>query len=968
MKFLDFNLTIRMAGDRWLATFADPDIGVIDEWISMPPPAHEIEALRDKVEKDAQTTALKTLEIEQAFARGAATEADEKLKDLGQKLFNWVFSGRVLQAFKDKHSQARIAQHGLRIRVSIDPGDSSLGSYPFETMFCSDLPFKDHLALFGGVTIVRSLAGYRFRNPAPIMPPLSILIVGASPRNLPRLNVGREIENLKRALSLPGIKVETLEDCSIERLMNSAAFEKAHVLHFIGHGEFDRESKEGKIFLVNRNGDEEAVTGGDLRRVLANISSLRLVTLNTCQGNASEGADLFSSVATSIFSLQIPAAVVAMQFRITDLAAVEFSRCFYSQLALGRPVDDAVTTARAHVRRKIQGSPEWATPVLYLGTTDGDFLGLRLPFEQLSSHSLSQLREGNWDLAKSTAMLAQEQHPEADAPLIRKVITLADKCEQFSETQLQVFKLLKRGSGDYPGPALEKLVAQAMTFQVQEFEQTLAADLGKCQEILYLAQVIIAFGSGDFDQVIKLCAESPAPDSFDFSLIEDQAGAEREAQKELKTLEELWSSGEWEVVSGTLQTSPLHEGFRRTRAQQKIEAMRYVGKVFRRATEALTRNDFKRAQSIMAEVSSADAPGDFEFCRRAIDIGVKAAEYKDAAGLSVVKQEMEELLAEFDEASIPETVLQVENFLAEIGSEMDYQSALDLYAAGYFTESQEIFVRLGAYKDSEEKVARCEKWIVVIQTLKSRQWDDAKRLLDSLRTEDKSSRVLSYRRWCNWARTVIPVLETMAASSLVYDPLVPWEGGDNPYKIFAGLGISPTSKLEQCSDLGFELRVRDERNAWDTLRLLNRRLPLDVLLYTVRNQELARGLVERLCNVEEGKEKELRPSLRRNSSLSLRRTAGYFWFSGKTTIKQSLSFCKRLLLVHTMPPTCTTWLSPRRPRFICLKSRAAMTINSHKHGSIRFVAGPPSLQTIPSGTIGGRLEDVFMKPLLVASK
>ncbi len=868
MKFVDFNLTIRPAGDHLLVSFADPDVGIIDEVISAPPPQGDVEALRDKVEKDAQTTALTALKAEQALSRGASTEADEKLKELGEKIFKWVFCGKVLQAFKDKHTQARREQSGLRIRLSIDPRDSNLGFYPFEIMFCPEVPFRDHLALFGGVTIVRSMAGYRFKSPATIKPPLRILIVGASPNGYAKLNLKREIENLKQALSLPGIKVDSVEDCTLDRLKGIAGIEQPHVLHFIGHGEFDIANREGKIFLVDKRNEPESLTGEELRREIAGISSLRLVTLNACLGNASQGADIFSSVATSIFSLQIPAAVVAMQFRITDLAAIEFSKCFYSQLALGRPVDDAITSARAHVRRKIKGTPEWATPVLYLGTPDGDFLGLRLPLDQLISHALDQLRDGNWDIAQSTATLVLEQHPKADAREAQKIAAFADQSDQFNETYIQVFKVLKRGGSgvDYPAHIIEKLVQQGTNFPDEELEQLLDGELGKCAEIIQMAKAMRAFGRGEFDRVIELCEQSPSHNLFDFNLIKEQVSAERNAQKELQSLNEIWSSGDWDMAVEAVEKLSSREEFNRTQAYKEIEIKRGVGKELRRVMEAIARDDLKRAQNIMAAITVATAPGGFELSKRVVDVGVKAleaAESNDANLVAVLKYELANLLSPSSQSSPAETlcIRQVQNFLDGISSEMDYQAGLDLYAKGFFTESRNYFVRLNGYKDSADKAARCEKWMTIIEKLQSRQWDEANRLIATLRTEDNSRRVQAYRRWCNWARVVIPILETMAASPVVHDPFIPWEGGDNPYKLFASQGISPTSKMEQCkSDLGFQLQSKPggmeeaERNAWDVLRLLNKRLLVDFLLYNITNQETARALAERLCAVEEGKE------------------------------------------------------------------------------------------------------------------
>ena len=54
-------------------------------------------------------------------------------------------------------------------------------------------------------------------------------------------------------------------------------------------------------------------------------------------------------------------AVVAMQFEVSDNAAVEFAPALYGALAAGRPIDAAVTEAR---KAMYTVSPlEWATPV-----------------------------------------------------------------------------------------------------------------------------------------------------------------------------------------------------------------------------------------------------------------------------------------------------------------------------------------------------------------------------------------------------------------------------------------------------------------------------------------------------------------------------------------------------------------------------------------------------------------------------
>ena len=85
--------------------------------------------------------------------------------------------------------------------------------------------------------------------------------------------------------------------------------------------------------------------------------------------------DAFSSVAGALLRRGIPS-VLAMQFPITNPAAVEFSRTFYEGLADGLPVDAAVTEARHAVRMTMPGTLEWGTPVLYLRSADGAIFDL----------------------------------------------------------------------------------------------------------------------------------------------------------------------------------------------------------------------------------------------------------------------------------------------------------------------------------------------------------------------------------------------------------------------------------------------------------------------------------------------------------------------------------------------------------------------------------------------------------------
>jgi tetratricopeptide (TPR) repeat protein len=66
------------------------------------------------------------------------------------------------------------------------------------------------------------------------------------------------------------------------------------------------------------------------------------------------------------------ASALAMQFPVTDRAAVVFSEAFYAALAAGDPIEGAVAEGRLAVHQDRPDSWEWATPALYLGAADGE--------------------------------------------------------------------------------------------------------------------------------------------------------------------------------------------------------------------------------------------------------------------------------------------------------------------------------------------------------------------------------------------------------------------------------------------------------------------------------------------------------------------------------------------------------------------------------------------------------------------
>ena len=91
---------------------------------------------------------------------------------------------------------------------------------------------------------------------------------------------------------------------------------------------------------------------------------LRLVVLNSCSSGQSGSQDLFSGTAAVLAHNGING-VAAMQYGITDTAAIAFARGFYTALAHGLTVDEAARSGRVEILG-LGRTLEWVTPVLYV--------------------------------------------------------------------------------------------------------------------------------------------------------------------------------------------------------------------------------------------------------------------------------------------------------------------------------------------------------------------------------------------------------------------------------------------------------------------------------------------------------------------------------------------------------------------------------------------------------------------------
>jgi tetratricopeptide (TPR) repeat protein len=289
------------------------------------------------------------------------------LEDFGSQLFQSVFSGPVRDCLNRSRTAAEAEGAGLRIRLRLPP---ALASIPWEYLHDAEYGF---VGLSPETALVRYVEMPTPVTPLPVSPPLRVLAMISAPADVPELQGEEEWGKLNEALQdLAGrgmVQVDRLEAGTLAALQRPLRLHDYHVLHFVGHGGYDEDAKDGALALEGADGRSRLVTGRDLGLMLRGHRSLRLVVLNACEGARSAPDDPFSGVAQALVRQGVPA-VIAMQFEISDPAALVFSQSLYQAIADGFPIDLAMVEARRAMFAE-GNEVEWATPVLYLRAPDG---------------------------------------------------------------------------------------------------------------------------------------------------------------------------------------------------------------------------------------------------------------------------------------------------------------------------------------------------------------------------------------------------------------------------------------------------------------------------------------------------------------------------------------------------------------------------------------------------------------------
>ena len=307
---------------------------------------------------------------------GSTLSPKQLVEQMGTRLFNAVFHDEVLSAYRRSRDAAEHNDKGLRVRLRLNDVPE-LADLPWEFLY--DATRHAYLALSKETPIVRYLELPERVEPLAARAPIKLLAVLASPNNRDALDVEGEWTRMHDALqdlvAQNKITLTRVQPPTLNALQTQLRKNEYHILHFIGHGDFDDAAQQGSLVFETdarppqEHGDARSVSEDVIATLLRDARALRVVVLNACQGAQTSTHNPFAGTAPRLVQAGIPA-VLAMQYSISDQAALDFSSEFYKTLADGFPIDAAMNEARRAVY--FNGNViEWGTPVLFMRAEDG---------------------------------------------------------------------------------------------------------------------------------------------------------------------------------------------------------------------------------------------------------------------------------------------------------------------------------------------------------------------------------------------------------------------------------------------------------------------------------------------------------------------------------------------------------------------------------------------------------------------
>lgn len=288
--------------------------------------------------------------------------SDAEMIAFGEQLFETLLQGDVRRLY----DEARTRQRRRRLDLILTSMIPWIAEKPWE--FAYDRGRQSFLAT-EEIHFVRNVLTNVPADPI-VRPdgPLRILVASAQPVGFGHLSIDQEVEVIRRGfeplIDAGSVMVDVLARATPGQIHGHLSSGAYQVVHFIGHGVYDEERKEGCLIFEDDRGGQFPLGERAVREIFCR-RGLSLVFLNACETGRGGRADFNKGVAQSLVAHGLPA-LVANQYSVLDSSATSFAQHFYWSLAQGLSLGQSAREARIAVNYSLQGELiDWAVPVLY---------------------------------------------------------------------------------------------------------------------------------------------------------------------------------------------------------------------------------------------------------------------------------------------------------------------------------------------------------------------------------------------------------------------------------------------------------------------------------------------------------------------------------------------------------------------------------------------------------------------------
>jgi|GEM_PF-1534830 len=257
-----------------------------------------------------------------------------EVRDLGERLFNWVMPSEVLAIYRLIERQNPIR---IDVLLHMEQADADLHAIPWESIY--DRAKKSALASAPNRTFSRLCLPLKSNPTSANGTPRLLVVTSNSP--IAPIQARRELE-LIRSYVGSDFEVKEIAYESATGVEGMLQAWQPQVLHFVGHG-------AGAQFILP---NDKSIDSDRILNMLRSYQGPRLTVFNAC-----ETADLAMILGYQGFSS------IGLRGRPTDRAAIAFSSEFYKKLALGEPIRLACNNARRRVSDLGRDDMWWLSPV-----------------------------------------------------------------------------------------------------------------------------------------------------------------------------------------------------------------------------------------------------------------------------------------------------------------------------------------------------------------------------------------------------------------------------------------------------------------------------------------------------------------------------------------------------------------------------------------------------------------------------